>query len=290
MEAPVSDALDNALAFAADGYAVFPVWGVVENDTGAWVCACGRPDCRSPGKHPIGRLVGNGVLDATTDPGIIAAWAADSPKANWAVSTDKLIVLDQDSHRGAGRLRELIQRYDNPHGNLPNTWQVSTGRDGARHYYFQAPPDCKIRNSAGRLGKHLDVRARGGYAIIPGSRHVSGHQYAFWHFWHPNDHPMAPCPKWLVELLTEPDKPKPKPIEHFRELASGGADEGNRHDRLISLTGHLAVNCVDPMVAHQLLAAWNQCRCRPPLDDDELEETVADIYGRELSKHGGGDG
>ena len=111
-------ALANAAAFAADGHAVIPIWGVIEGDDGNWHCQCGKPDCRSPGKHPVSRLVGNGILDATTDPAIIKAWAADAGDCNFAVSTDKLVVLDQDSAKGAGKLRELIQQYDNREGNL----------------------------------------------------------------------------------------------------------------------------------------------------------------------------
>lgn len=273
-------AYDNALAFASDGYRVLPIWPPIETDDGGYTCACGNAACRSPAKHPIGRLAPNGVLDASSDAAVIAAWHADAPGCNWGVATGEgFIVLDVDSAKGAGRLRELIQDHDNWQGNIAPTWCVSTGRPGARHFYYRT--DLDIRCSAGRLGKHLDIRGRGGFVIIAGSRHISGHRYAWWDRHHPSSHAMAKLPDWLGQLLTEPAKPRPKPAEFWRELTANGVDEGCRHDSLCKLVGHLAANFVDPLVAHELVASWNRDRCRPPLGDDEVERVVADIFARE---------
>lgn len=40
---------------------------------------------------------------------------------------------------------------------------------GGEHLYFTAPSDSRIRNSAGRLGWLIDVRAAGGYVVAAGS-------------------------------------------------------------------------------------------------------------------------
>ena len=47
----------TALALAHASLAVVPLWWPVEKN-GRRVCACGKADCRSPGKHPIGQLGG----------------------------------------------------------------------------------------------------------------------------------------------------------------------------------------------------------------------------------------
>src|SRR5438445_6925513 len=74
--------LDAALEYAGRGIPVFPVWGVVGRR-----CLCGRTDCDRPGKHPIGRLVLNGVKNATTDDVTIRAWWREEPKANIGTPT-----------------------------------------------------------------------------------------------------------------------------------------------------------------------------------------------------------
>ena len=56
-----SDKLAAALAYAGRGWAVLPLWWLVEGG-----CACGDAKCGSPGKHPLGSLVPHGVKDAST--------------------------------------------------------------------------------------------------------------------------------------------------------------------------------------------------------------------------------
>ena len=136
-------ATENALAFASLGHAVLPLWGVTKNpahedteDSAAFICACPQGvECSSPGKHPMGWLVPNGLHDASLDEAVILPWAEAAPGANWSVRTDGLIVIDQDGPQGATSLRRL----EKEHGRLPSTWRVSTGRMQSHHYYFRAP-------------------------------------------------------------------------------------------------------------------------------------------------------
>ena len=89
--------LDHALAYAGIGWHIFPCWWV--KDDGA--CACGAADCKSPGKHPIGKAAPRGVWDASTDPKLIRKWWRQYPQANIAVhcGPSNFVAIDLDSYK-----------------------------------------------------------------------------------------------------------------------------------------------------------------------------------------------
>jgi hypothetical protein len=181
--------LQAALAHARHGRAVLPVYW----STGGR-CACGRPDCPSPAKHPIPELVPRGVKHATTSRVVIRAWWAHAPLANPALATGEasgVVVLDVDGdHGGFNSLRQLEQQ----HGLLPRTQRVRTG--SGEHLYF-AFPKIHLKNTAGTLGAGLDVRCCGGYAVTVGAVHRTGHVYAWQDGCRPDQLPIAPMPPCL---------------------------------------------------------------------------------------------
>jgi Bifunctional DNA primase/polymerase, N-terminal len=73
--------IEHALKYARLRIPVIPIWTMVRRN-GRIACACGRPCGRDAGKHPLGHLVSNGALDATTDPETIKRWWAKWPDAN----------------------------------------------------------------------------------------------------------------------------------------------------------------------------------------------------------------
>lgn len=174
-----------ALDYAAYGWPVLPLHA----PTREGACSCGRADCPKPGKHPRSR---HGLSDASTDAAQVRAWWTRWPHANVGVATGRLLVVDVD---GAGG-RDTLAALQSAHAPLPPTLATATGR-GA-HLYFDAG-EHHIANSASRLGAGLDVRGRGGYVVVPPSRHADGHRYR----WTTRRRP-APLPSWLAELLTAP--------------------------------------------------------------------------------------
>ena len=156
----------SALACAARGWLVVPLHNPKQG-----VCSCRKKDCGSPGKHP---RTEHGLKDGSKDAKQIEIWWAKWPDANLGILTGQesgLLVLDVDGEDGKASLQDLTMT----HGNLPKTLCAKTGRtgnDGKRkgcHYYFRAPVGATIRNSAGALGKGLDIRANGGYVVAPPS-------------------------------------------------------------------------------------------------------------------------
>jgi hypothetical protein len=283
-------AFKNAIAFAQRGYPVLPVYGIVGpsfspgEKENVRRCACASPDCSSPGKHPIAALVPHGLKDASTTVDKIKFWRSAFPNCNFGLTTGDLVVLDQDGPDGATSLNRLARDY-----RMPNTWTVSTGRLQSRHYYFRCPENVTVANSAGRLGKGLDLRGHGGYVVIPGSLHISGHRYTWWKNWHPQQKPVAKLPRWLLKEIQTPKKTgnggKARQINEWRKLAAAQIESGCRNDTLARLAGLLLSNPFNDIgVVHELLQAWNTAHCMPPLSEREVEHVVASIAERESRK------
>jgi hypothetical protein len=266
--------LDAALGYARRGLPVFPCWPILQREPPRtdFMCGCGRASCESQGKHPLAPLVRNGLSAASKDLAQIRRWWLAWPQANVAICTGEVVVLDIDPrHGGDASLAEL------EHGALPSTRRTLTGGGGA-HIYFQTPPNTVIRNSTGKLGPGLDIRGRGGYVMVPPSRHLSGNYYE----WNGGSQRCAEMPAWLVTALQEPTIKTAAPSESWQHLVCQGVEQGERNQALARLAGHLLRRYVDPRVTLELLQSWNQTRCRPPLPPAEITNTINSIARREL--------
>lgn len=189
----VSTPLQSALAYARQGWQVFPLHSPV-TDIGGLVCSCGE-DCASPAKHP---RTFRGLHDASGDEAQIKAWWSRWGDANVGLRTGEasgIVVVDVDSyHDGDDGLAELEATY----GALPPTLTADTG-GGGRHLVYAHPADLRVRNRAG-LAAGVDLRGDGGYIVAPPSMHISGRCYA----WRRPLAPVAALPLWLAEAKREP--------------------------------------------------------------------------------------
>jgi hypothetical protein len=176
----MGELLDAALNYAAQGLPVFP--------------------CVARGKAPA---IARGFYAATTNPATIRRFWTDSDR-NVAIPTGTpsgIWILDVDGAEGEASLNALERQ----HGGMPKTRIVLTSR--GRHAHFAYPGS--IPSSAGRIAPGLDVRADGGYVVMPPSVHETGHVYAF----EDPQQPLGQAPTWLIILA------RTKPMKSISEAA-----------------------------------------------------------------------
>jgi hypothetical protein len=231
--------------------------------------------CQPRDKRPA---TAHGMKDATTDSGVIERWWRQEPNFNIGVATgavSNIMVVDVDDLDAEAELKKL----ETLHGALPATVESVTAR--GRHLFFKWP-QRDVRNSASKLAPGIDVRANGGYVVVPPSTHPSGRRYC-WSVDSANA--FAAVPDWLLIMMAMPASQKaPTPAAESRNLIRDGVGKGCRNDNIARLVGHLLHRHVDPEVTLQLAIAFNDARCRPPLGHAEVIAIVDSIAALELKK------
>ena len=196
---------EAAVAYAARGWRVFPLHGIVNGR-----CTCGR-GCSSPGKHPLAR---RGVHDASTDAHQVNEWWRRWRRANIGVATGAdsgIVVIDIDLPLALDSIDRLLRQ-----GVVPTLTGLTGG--GGVHLVF-ASEDPGLGNTAGRLPSidadlpGIDLRGKGGYIVSPPSVHRSGACYE----WLDPKTPLAAAPPWLKQ----PRRARPR-IENVASVAFEG--------------------------------------------------------------------
>lgn len=183
------------LQYISRGWRIHPVYSIESDGS----CSCGKK-CDHPGKHPA---TAHGLKDATTDVDQCRQWFAvggldgQLPSRNVSIATgagSNLIVIDldnKDGFDGSANFEALAAVS----GGYPETLTAITG-SGGKHLFFSYPPGVRehVKTSDNVIGKHIDVRADGGYAIVAPSKHFSGGTYQW------VDLTVAPAviPAWLL--------------------------------------------------------------------------------------------
>ena len=250
-----------ALAYAGMRLPVFPLHGVF-----AGRCECGRT-CSNAGKHPLVRGWQN------TIPSLSAAdraWPHNTRRGIGLVTgpASGLFAVDVDPrHGGRASLDQLQEHFD----ALPPSWETRTG-SGGTHLLFAWPGHVEIRNSAGHIGAGLDVRGKGGYIVLPPSRHPGG-EYSWVNA--PEAVELAHAPTWLIKLATARKR-------RARPLAQGMAVRvGERHGALISLLGLMRSWGANEATLRGAAEAFVQTQCevdpKTPIDYEHVLATVHSV-------------
>ena len=177
-----------ALEAMARGWAVFPV----------------------KGKKPLKNT--HGFKDASTEARLAGIWFERHPDRGLAVATgtpSDVWVLDLDSQEAIVRIAGLQEE----HGAFPKT--VTTKTHNGFHIFFRMPDDEHIGIGQDVIGKGVDLRGTGGYAVIPPSPHPDGGHYGWAPGRSPEEIAIAHAPQWLVDMV------KSRPVERGEMTDTG---------------------------------------------------------------------
>jgi Bifunctional DNA primase/polymerase, N-terminal len=231
---------------------------------------------------------------STSDPDQVARYWPDGANVGIACGPSNLVVIDLDTHGelpaewatpgvidGRDVFTQLLEWAGETH--LPWTYWVATP-SGGWHFYFTAPDGDQIRNSAGKLGPLVDVRAAGGYVVGAGSV-IDGKPYVLL-----DDTDPVSLPGWIARELTRPpvvtavrtkSERSGDPGKRLTGLARTveQAPEGQRNDALnwaAYQARELVIQGTDPdQVAGELIAA----ACMAGLSETEARRTIASGMG-----------
>ncbi|MEU2798696.1 bifunctional DNA primase/polymerase [Streptomyces sp. NPDC007117] len=239
---------------------------------------------------------------ATTDPDRIrAAWSTGAFNVGIATGPSGLVVVDLDPVKakdpkgtpdGVTSLQALCERAGQ---TVPATYRTRTA-SGGHHLYFTAPNGVRLGNSAGRLGKHIDTRAHGGYVVAAGSTLPNGTYDVV----DPTD--PAPLPEWLYTLLTPRQSAQglmsaPAPVRASRYAAAAlkaetaavaGAGEGMRNWTLVRAARALGRFIPSGDLArHEVEQALNSAGLTAGLRENECRAAVTSALNWSIANNPG---
>lgn len=273
------------------GWSVFPCWGIAD---GKCMCGATHDKPKDNGKHPQSRLVGDGMLSATTDADVIEAWWRADPEANVAVRCREsgLLVVDVDPRSGGHDSLDVLEKET---GGLPVTvtaltgsYATSRGTRRGMHQFFSVDASERLRGTMREL-RGLDFK-HDGYVLVSPSRHASGHLYD----WEPGRAPwetrVAPAPEALLELLRKGGRASARRSEHgdltwngervdVDALRRGGVPDGERNVTLIRVACSIANKLgwkteVEREAVRSWMLVFNAESVSPPLSVEEVEKIV----------------
>lgn len=192
---------------------------------------------------------------------VVENWFNNLSGAGIGVVTGKIsniVVLDVESYCKIP-LEELLKRY-------PTQMYSKTG-SGGYHLYFTYPRGVtKINNRVG-IFEGADLRADGGFIVLPPTTHPNGNKYEWIKRGVPGAFPMS-----LLELESKPTEK----TEGWITEALRGIAEGGRNDACARLAGYFFKKGLTYDIVETLLLDWNE-RNSPPLPIKEIRTTIKSI-------------
>ena len=238
----VYDMLSYALQYAQAGLRVFPL------------SPCDKTPLRGS----------KGLHEATNNIDVIKQWWTSNPFYNIGCATGKgIAVIDIDEgtdNNGKSKSGEnSIAQWQSENGQLPDTLTAISGK-GGRHLYYRT--ENKYSSKAGVI-KNVDVRADGGYIVLPPSIHPNGNRYTWVDDF--NFDKISVANDIVCKLIC---------ANHKSPGASAGDDniipQGTRNDILYRRGCSMQGRGLDDNVIYSRLADINNKQCKPSLEEKEL--------------------
>lgn len=236
-----------ALDLVARGFAIVEVAHTLPDGT----CTCRNgPDCRAPGKHPVGK-------------DWLAKALAVRAGSNWRATAERRLRLVPRTSYGLvpppGSGLMVIDRDADVPLPMPATFEVHrTSAPAYRgHFYFGLADDID-ESEVPRSFAGGEVRVGGsGHVVGPGCRHASGDTYEF------NRDPIGIADRVLIDALVA--------LPPVKLDAEGAVEavEGSRHAWLVGQARKYAGWGWDEERIAEQLRTDNDEKCTPPLDERE---------------------
>ena len=236
--------LDAALSYAAQGLAVFPL--------------------EAQGKKPITK---HGLKDATTNLDTVRAMFTAYPFSNIGMACGKqsggvvVVDIDIDDEKGTDG-NDSLREWERDHGELPETAMTLTGR-GGNHYIYRTKGLTKSRIAC---KEGIDIRADGGYIVLPPSIHPNGTQYT-WEY-DISEYGIQQADKSVIDLMNEG-------VETGTEFkVPETIPSGERNGTLYKLACSMQSRGNGDDAIKAAVFAENKARCNPPLPEEEVEKLI----------------
>lgn len=191
----------------------------------------------------------------------ITSWFTNLSGAGVGIVTGRVsnvIVLDVES-TCPYPIGDILKKYP--------TQLISRSGSGGYHLFYQYPTNVpKVANRV-RIFDGADLRADGGFIVLPPTIHSSGRRYEWVSEGVPGRFPVA-----LLDLRSQP---KVQSDGWITEVLRG-VSEGGRNDACARLAGYFFKKGVTYDIVESLLLDWNE-RNDPPMPTKEVRTTIKSI-------------
>ena len=188
-------------------------------------------------------------------------WFTNLTGAGVGVVTGRIsnmVVLDIE-HDCPYPIEDLLKRYP--------TQMIARSGGGGYHLFYQYPTSQSRVSNRVRIFEGADLRADGGFIVLPPTMHPSGSRYE----WIKRG-PLGAFPVALLELQAQPKVQG----DGWITEALRGVSEGGRNDTCARLAGYFFKKGMNADIVEALLLDWNE-RNEPPLPVNEVRTTIKSI-------------
>lgn len=156
-------------------------------------------------------------------------------------------------------IEELLKKYP--------TQMVAKSGGGGYHLYYTYPQNQSRVANRVRIFDGADLRADGGFIVLPPTMHQSGNRYQW-----VKKGPLGAFPMSLLDLRAQSTAFS----EGWITEALRGVSEGGRNDTCARLAGYFFKKGMNYDIVEALLLDWNE-RNDPPLPVQEVRTTIKSI-------------
>lgn len=201
------------------------------------------------------------------DKSTVENWFANLSGAGVGVVTGKIsgiIVLDIENDCPYP-IEDILKKYP--------TGTISRSGSGGHHLFYKYPDGVSKVSNRVRIFEGADLRADGGFIVLPPTLHPSGGRYE----WIKRDF-LGSFPMALLDFKSEAKNTG----EGWITEALRGVSEGGRNDTCARLAGYFFKKGVNSDIVEALLLEWNE-KNDPPLPIREVRTTIKSIERSHVS-------